>query len=198
MTAGSSAPRYRRRRRDVPGRLVRGERGLGGGLRGEAEVISRAVDAVVDFAAPIVDACRALARVSKVGLWDEVIDGPALEEPSPAGLGRIGDAWPGAHRAEGRLLPGLPEDGKRYCGYPADSASRTSARTRWGGQGTSLTPTLCATRWVGRASRCGAAIAPAAGAASSARRNRSRAQDSSSIPPSLMLSPWEVTSSASI
>lgn len=39
------------------------------------EVIAHAVAGVTAFAEPIVEACRGLARVSRVGLWDEVADG---------------------------------------------------------------------------------------------------------------------------
>jgi hypothetical protein len=38
------------------------------------EMISRAVSAVCQAVAPIVDACHRLARVGRVGLWNEVAD----------------------------------------------------------------------------------------------------------------------------
>ncbi|MGQ0626363.1 MAG: hypothetical protein ACT4PP_17155 [Sporichthyaceae bacterium] len=43
-------------------------------VAGAAQVREQAVGALVEFARPILDACRKLAKVSRSGLWDEVAD----------------------------------------------------------------------------------------------------------------------------
>lgn len=43
----------------------------------EPELLVRTVGALIEFAAPLVEACKSLANVSRSSLWDEVADGVA-------------------------------------------------------------------------------------------------------------------------
>lgn len=43
----------------------------------EAEMLVRTVGALIEFAQPLVEACKALGKVSRSSLWDEVADGIA-------------------------------------------------------------------------------------------------------------------------
>lgn len=79
-----------------------------------AEVLPRTMAALIDVVGPIVEACRGLARVSRVGLWDQVADGlvcdlayreglrvtPLAEEVVEAAVALAGMPW----RARPRLV----------------------------------------------------------------------------------------------
>lgn len=73
----------------------------------------RAVLALVAFAEPLVLACRGLARVNVVTLWDEVADGLAFTNPRE--LLTPVDELNEDQRAWRERFPPAAEGEKRYC-----------------------------------------------------------------------------------